>query len=416
MRSSTVTALALLTTALIGCTEAHPTGSSASGPRSPSSALSAADANLSRHCADSPTFEVTTERELRDALLDARDQEGAVIAVDGMITLSKWLTLQPSMDELTLTCAAGGQSPDGLRVPDQREDTRLSPGQYFFQMILDKADSNTYRGLVLDERSENVRVGSTLHAANNGGPRRARATTFVHNVVRCEGDFTQCVWMPGVPDATIEGNRIVAHRIVNSGINVAGNYGTGDPDVRDGTPPQPADDAVIEDNALVAEAGLGTRPTSAPFHTAIRYRDGTGARIRGNRIGQKWATGIDATNADQAVVSSNRIDEAEFTGIVFEGYHDRTNFDYVRGSMVRDNQIGVVDGPGIEIAYACSNEFRDNAFELGANELAGILGTTTGGNFFESDGTDVDDNSGRIDCDSDPGVDPNVIINGRGTR
>jgi hypothetical protein len=196
-------------------------------------------------CPASPDFVVSTETDLRNAVLTA--PPGSTIAINGMIALSTGIILIDRSD-LHLTCAAQGA---GLEVQPNSPTQRL---------IRIQAPRVSVTGLRLDGHLITLVNSSTVVVQSVG--QVAEDVTLADNDITC--GTRPCVVLNGTPRAMIARNRMVP--AAGSGPPTYTFYAQSQPQYQ----PTVAEDVTLADNDMTCGADACAYLTGTPGAMIVR--------------------------------------------------------------------------------------------------------------------------------------------------
>jgi hypothetical protein len=320
-------------------------------------------------CAESPTFVVHTDPELRAALASA--SSGDVIAISGNVPLDSVVSVTTA--GITLTCAEPGA---GLSLAEGNVGG----------MLLDLwVGYVTIRGLKLD-----AEYGFTPILAITADPAGLPHIRVTGNEIECGYNF--CIFAVSVPYLEITDNHWKGDE-TQFGIQIQGA-----PVLQPGGGYPLMPGIVVSRNVIENEEGyLGP-------YGGVRLRDGVGAEITHNQILGSWSGGVVLTNVHDSRVEHNRIDGVLRDGIDF--LFVASPRITASGVSVRANQVSNAGRAGMSVRSACWNTFEGN--NVGANPIGARFEPTTGDNVFRGNHEIVQD-AGAFDCDLDGDIDPNRI-------
>lgn len=318
-------------------------------------------------CATDPDAIVTAQTEIFSALEEAG--EGDVIAVEGLVAMDQGFVVTTA--GLTLTCASPGS---GLVASN---DFRSAV------MIWVAAPRVRLTRLVM-------KVPDVPHGIYAPGT-TARELEVSGIDITC-GPGT-CVFLAGVPVATITDNTLLAEANV-SGFHVQG--------LRDaeGNLISETDDTRIIGNTVVTAA-----PSTSPVFGGIRIRQGHNVVVSDNDVAGPWANSIAATEITGSVIEGNRLEGAVRFGLGLSFFPFREIG--ITGTLFRRNEVANAGTAAVRVAHACGNAFLGNALESGVDATIVFTETTGGNDVFGPVESVIDD--GSLDCDGDGAADPNVV-------
>ncbi len=296
---------------------------------------------------------VTNEAELTAALASANP--GDVIGIDGLVEVTA--TVTNTADNITVTCATPGSgiiSSVGLGV-----------------LFINFGDGVLIDGLVFE--------GGNIPVQNQGDD-----VQFSNNTVQC-GPIV-CAFFPTSPNALVVDNEFIAEQAPSfAGLQFQSDYSG----------------ARFERNTMVASI---PRTDRAPYlASGIRFVS------RGNEdVSVEHNVIMGPFNASVAIVSGLResgIKSNKLEGAYYYGFMMRVSQD----NVVRNNQIPGAGTSGVHVDFAsCGNVFVGNNLNGNADDVGAIFTEDTGANTLIGNQNVVIDN-GRLDCDGDAVIDPNII-------
>ncbi len=329
-------------------------------------------------CPTNPTVTVSNETALRAAFAGAHP--GDVIAVSGTIEVTADDTI--ATDAITLTCATPGS---GL----------VATGSGVVDMLTVAARGDVVTGLTLD----GAQAGdSPYFAVNDGVSVFAQNAQFTHNTVICT-IFGACVFFAGGTGAVVADNVMRADGAL-TGIQLQANG----PDQAAIPLPIRVDGAHIERNTVVT-----TSPSGGGVFGGIRPFDANGLVIADNVVTGPWRRSLSATRLTDSRVSGNQLQGALLDGIRTSAGGFFTPHGLVAHNVFTGNKVTGAGRAGVFAQRACANEVVANDLRGNAGDLGLVLNDSTGANVIAGVNNAVVIDNGAFDCDSDGGIDPNIV-------
>lgn len=346
-------------------------------PRTAPTAISAARLVEAPACVSPATAVATTEPEVHAALAAA--QAGAVIAVSGVITLTR--TAVMNTPEVTLTCVAPG---DGLRG-------RFGPS---YDLVLVAARDIRLQGLLLDAWTMWGNPVRAVRTFGMGPSAFTRNLRLQHSHVRCN---SSCLFSTGVRALVITDNLFETdvERTGGTGIHIQAGP----------VPGSRADSVRIERNVLIA-----AKPTAGPLAGAIRTRDGYDVVVRDNEIIGPWSNGIALADIYNSVIERNKVSGVRQYGLMLGAFP----FNPIShtGLLIRGNTIATLGTAAIWVDSSCGNFLVANKLTVAPGGTPVFFTSRTGDNVLVGE-TSMSVDNGALDCDGDGQVDPNVLSGAR---
>lgn len=157
---------------------------------------------------------------------------------------------------------------------------------------------------------------------------------------------------------------------------------------------------------IVGNEVVQTGSPGSSVWAGIRLNGGAHHQLRDNVIRGDWSNGITITGMD-----SSTVEEVDIRGVQNYGVHYWHPQDRITSYRSRFRSLDMADigGAGYFVNGACANRFEDVDFSGASHDTAAVFSDSTGGNHFDNRDRHLVIDRGGVDCDSDPGVDPNVV-------